>query len=71
MQSALEQRIQYGQSIRERALCLLEAHGQAARMQAIAACEMPGVTEQDRHFWQAVADRIARLCAARDGTAGV
>lgn len=56
----LEQRASYGRSIRERAMLLLEAHGDAAWDEAVSAAREPGVAEADRSFWEAVAARIAR-----------
>ena len=56
----LEARVAYGRSIRQRAVCLLEAHGPEAEAEARrAACE-PGLAAAERSFWEAVAARVAR-----------
>jgi hypothetical protein len=58
---ALNERVEYGRMIRDRAACLLEAHGSRAQAEAlIAACE-PGIPDAERSFWEAVAARIVRL----------
>ena len=57
----LNARIAYGRSIRARADCLLEAHGPAAAVEASRAASEPGVTDVERAFWEAVAERIERL----------
>jgi hypothetical protein len=56
----IEQRIAYGRSIRQRAACLLDAHGIFAREEALAAAREPGLAEAERCFWEAVAARVAR-----------
>jgi hypothetical protein len=58
-----KQRIAYGRRIRERAECLLEAHGPDARAEALSAADEPGIPEAERSFWRAVAARLARLAA--------
>ena len=60
---ALNERVAYGRSIRDRATCLLEAHGAQARAEALIAAGEPGIPEAERNFWEAVAARIARLGA--------
>lgn len=61
MTPELERRIAYGRSIRERAGCLVEAHGPEAEVQARLAAAMAGAVEAERSFWQAVADRVVRI----------
>jgi hypothetical protein len=56
----LEERVAYGRSIRQRAICLLEAHGPEAVAEALRAAEEPGLAAAERSFWQAVAARVAR-----------
>jgi hypothetical protein len=56
-------RVAYGRSIRERASCLIEAHGSLAEEAALRAAEEPGIALSDRSFWQAVAARLARELA--------
>jgi hypothetical protein len=63
MPAALDARIAYGRVIRHRAECLIDAHGAAAAEEARLAAAEPGLSEADRHFWQAVADRLVRLTA--------
>ena len=61
----LQERVAYGRSIRQRATCLLEAHGpEEARTEALRAASEPGLAEAERSFWQAVADRLERSGAA-------
>ena len=62
----MEERIAYGRSIRQRAMCLLEAHGPAAEAEALRAAEEPGLAAADRSFWRAVAARVARHLTQRD-----
>ena len=57
----LEQRVAYGRSIRQRAICLLEAHGPEAVSEARRAAAEPGLAAAERSFWEAVAPRAARL----------
>jgi hypothetical protein len=60
----LHDRIAYGRAIRDRALCLIEAHGvHAAGLARDAASEM-GLPEPQRVFWDSVAARIDRIAAA-------
>jgi hypothetical protein len=61
----LQDRIAYGRSIRERALCLVEAHGPDAEALALDAAAEVGLPAPQSSFWQAVAVRAARLSAAR------
>jgi hypothetical protein len=63
MPAALDDRIAYGRAIRHRAECLIDAHGTTATDEARRAAAEPGLSEADRHFWQAVAERLARLAA--------
>jgi hypothetical protein len=56
----LEQRVAYGRSIRQRAICLLDAHGAAAEAEARRAAAEPGLAAAERSFWEAVAARVAR-----------
>jgi hypothetical protein len=56
-------RVAYGRSIRERAICLLDAHGALAEGEALRAADEPGLAASDRSFWQAVAARLARELA--------
>lgn len=60
----LEERVAYGRSIRQRASCLVDAHGPRAEAEALQAAEEPGLAAADRSFWTAVAARIARGRAA-------
>lgn len=65
MLERLEARAIYGRNIRERALCLLEAHGPAAWGEALNAAREPGIAETERQFWEAVAARVARQLGHR------
>jgi hypothetical protein len=56
----LQERVAYGRSIRERARCLLEAHGPAAVSEALRAAQEPGLGAAERSFWEAVAARVVR-----------
>ncbi len=56
----IEERVAYGRSIRQRAACLLEAHGSMAELEALNAAREPGLAEAERSFWEAVAARVAR-----------
>ena len=58
----LNERVAYGRSIRDRADCLLEAHGPEARAEALRAADEPGIAAAERSFWHAVAARVARQC---------
>lgn len=60
MQRKLADRIEYGRTIRERAECLLAAHGRAAEAEARMAARLAGAADAERAFWEAVADRAAR-----------
>jgi hypothetical protein len=71
MLDRLESRAAYGRSIRERALCLLEAHGPAAWVEAVEAAREPGIAAAERSFWEAVAARIARQLGDRDQLSAV
>lgn len=56
----IEERVAYGRSIRERADCLVEAHGTDAEAEALRAAREPGVAAAEAAFWVAVAARVAR-----------
>jgi hypothetical protein len=56
----LEERVAYGRSIRQRASCLIDAHGNAAATEALRAAQEPGLAAAERSFWEAVAARAAR-----------
>jgi hypothetical protein len=62
----LQERVAYGRSIRERASCLLEAHGPEAREEALRAAQEPGLAAAERSFWEAVAARVARHLGQQD-----
>jgi len=64
MKPELEKRIAYGRSIRERAECLIAAHGPSAEIEARLAAAMAGTLAAERRFWEAVAERVARVTAA-------
>ena len=64
MVSRLEERVAYGRAIRERASCLLEAHGAGALDAALRAVDEPGILAAERSFREAVADRVARTATA-------
>ncbi len=59
----LQERVAYGRSIRQRASCLLDAHGAEAQAEALRAAEEPGLAAAERSFWEAVAARVARHVA--------
>lgn len=59
----LEKRVAYGRSIRQRARCLVDAHGPRAEAEALQAAGEPGIAAADQSFWTAVAARIARCHA--------
>ena len=56
----LQERVAYGRSIRERARCLVESHGEAAASEALRAAQEPGLGAAERSFWEAVAARVVR-----------
>ena len=60
MTPLLAERIDYGRTIRDRAACLIEAHGLLAEAEALKAGREPGLSEAERTFWEAVAARVAR-----------
>ncbi|HYN46085.1 MAG TPA: hypothetical protein VES64_05295 [Allosphingosinicella sp.] len=64
MHPLLAERVDYGRAIRDRAACLLEAHGPLAEGEALKGAREPGVAAAERNFWEAVAARIARLARA-------
>ena len=66
MVDRLQARASYGRTIRDRALCLLEAHGPEAWGEAVRAARAPEITEAERRYWEAVADRVARLLGHRE-----
>ena len=59
-------RAAYGRVIRDRADCMLEAHGPGAITEALRAAREPGVADADRCFWEAVAARVARQLGQRE-----
>ncbi len=65
MPPRLQERLDYGRTIRDRARCLVEAHGAAAEAEARLAAEEPGIAAAERSFWEAVAARLARDAGAR------
>ena len=64
MTARLRDRIDYGRVVRLRALCLIEAHGDAAEAVVRQASADFGLPIADRSFLEAVAARVARLNAA-------
>lgn len=60
MVDRIEERAAYGRTIRERAVCLLDAHGPDAWAEARRAAREPGIGAGEASFWEAVAARIAR-----------
>ena len=60
MTPGLQERVEYGRAIRERAICLAEAHGAEAAAEALRAADEPGLAAAERSFWEAVAARLAR-----------
>ncbi len=62
----IEERVAYGRSIRQRASCLIDAHGPAAQAEALLASEEPGLAAAERSFWMAVAARVARHLGQQD-----
>jgi hypothetical protein len=60
MLKSIEDRVAYGRSIRTRALCLLDAHGAQAEVEAWSAAREPGLAEAERSFLEAVAARVSR-----------
>lgn len=63
MRPELEERIAYGRAVRERALCLIAAHGSDAAPMAREAANDPGLPVADRLFFEAVGRRIERIAA--------
>ena len=61
MWQSVADRIEYGRRIRERAACLVEAHGRRAETTALRAAQIEGIPETERCFWEAVAARASRL----------
>ena len=66
MAERLEERAAYGRTIRQRAFCLLEAHGPEAWGEALNASREPGLGDAERSFWEAVAARVARQLGHRE-----
>jgi len=67
MTPLMKERIAYGRSIRARATCLIDAHGERAQVEARLAAGDRDLSEADRLFWEAVAGRIVRqqsMCTA-------
>lgn len=60
MVTHLQERVAYGRSIRDRARCLIESHGEAAASEALRAAREPGLADAERSFWEAVAARVIR-----------
>jgi hypothetical protein len=65
MSQRLMSRVEYGDAIRIRALCLMEAHGRDAEEIVRQAAAEAGLTAADRSFLDAVAERLVRLGATR------
>jgi hypothetical protein len=65
MADRLKERAAYGRTIRQRAVCLLEAHGPDAWGEALSAAREPGLADAERSFWEAVAARVARQLGHR------
>jgi hypothetical protein len=63
MEGRLRERVEYGRAIRQRALCLIEAHGVSAPRLCAAAAAEAGLPAADRNFLTMVGARIARLQA--------
>ena len=61
MHPFFERRVAYGRRVRDRAACLIDAHGAHAQAEALAAAVEPGLTESERSFWEAIALRIGRF----------
>lgn len=61
-----EERIAYGRAIRDRALCLSDAHGAEAAAEALGAAGEPGIAAAERSFWEAVAARLSRGSSPRE-----
>jgi len=61
MERRLCERVEYGRAIRLRALCLIEAHGEAAPGLCASAAAEEGLPEAERRFLAMVGARIARL----------
>lgn len=64
MRPELEERIAYGRAVRERAVCLMAAHGVDAGPMAHAAATDPALPMAHRLFFEAVERRIERIAAA-------
>lgn len=63
MERRLRERVEYGRAIRQRALCLIDAHGADATGRCADAAQAAGLPEADRAFLAMVGARIARLQA--------
>ncbi|MBP7002036.1 hypothetical protein [Amaricoccus sp.] len=70
MRQQLEERLAYGRLVRERALCLMEAHGAAATAVLHDAVAEAGLPIGERMFLEAVGARIDRLARAPQGRLG-
>ena len=64
----LEERVAYGRSIRQRASCLIDAHGPRAEAEALLAAEEPGLAAAEQSFWDGGGGAHPR---GRAGTANV
>ncbi|MBP7243164.1 hypothetical protein [Amaricoccus sp.] len=64
MRQQLKERVDYGRAVRERASCLMEAHGPGALAVLHDAVEQAGLPIGERLFLEAVAERLARLARA-------
>lgn len=61
MWQSVSDRIEYGRKVRERAACLVDAHGRRAATKALSAAQVEGIADAERCFWEAVAARASRL----------
>jgi hypothetical protein len=66
----LEERVAYGRAVRERALCLIEAHGARAIEVLHDAVGEAGLPIGERLFLEAVSARLDRLARAPRGRLG-
>lgn len=65
MSPIMKERIAYGRSIRARAACLIDAHGERAQVEARLAAGDRDLSEADRLFWAAVEGRVVRQQSLR------
>ena len=70
MSARLRDRIAYGRAVRLRAICLIEAHGDAAGPIVRQASADSGLPIAERSFLEAVAVRVDRLNAAKTRSSG-